>query len=251
MDRLSLCEFTGFNDVAEHDVRWGMLHVEYREKFDNPFLQYVLSLGLETIWDIASTEVYEDRRQLLESRGCPALAFTFLYEGLKEINSYQFNGTVLAPRQVIDVDTDSGPEDAWQWAHDDEEDISWVYEENRQSLRRWGYVLWDRSRLEAVGLFKNRWVDPDDSVDPTMEREENQRQSGYMVNSWDRREDIFFSGGKGWWSRGDESQATWRERKEPSGHTTGTSGSERDKPKSLQEAREMLAMMKLPDLPHS
>jgi hypothetical protein len=84
-----------------------------------------------------------------------------------------------------------------------------------------------------------------------MEQEENQRQSGYIANSWDRREDIFFSGGEGWWSQGDESKVIWQEHKEPSGHRRRTSGSERNKPKSLQEAREMLAMMKLPDLPHS
>ena len=62
-----------FNDVLEHDI-------------DAPYIQDVLSLGLEKAYQIASTETYEDRERLLCSDYSPFPTCFSLYEGLREAN---------------------------------------------------------------------------------------------------------------------------------------------------------------------
>lgn len=232
-----------------------MLRVEYWEKIDSPYIQHVLSLGLETIRDIIIAETYQDRYQLLESKGCPSKMFSFLYEGLGEVHSRREDPSPTQSPVLVEneqdprpfyPELDSGPKDAWYWAHDDEEELGWVYDAQRQNIRQWGYVLWDRSRLEAVGLFESAWNAADESVDASLEDQEDQRQRAYMQNSWDKREQVWLSGGQGWWSWGDESRVEREQSRDPRRKRSGPAGYAILKPNSLKEARDMLAMMKLP-----
>lgn len=181
--------------------------------------------------------------------------FSFLYDGLMKVHSQREDSLPAQDPTLVESEQDprpfypeldSGPEDAWYWAHDDEDELGWVYDVQRQNLRQWGYVLWDKSRLEAVGLFESAWNDSDELVDASLEEQEEQRQRAYMQNSWDQREQVWSSGGHGWWSWGDESRVEWEQGRDPMRKQLGPGCYADLKPNSLEEARDMLAMMKLP-----
>jgi len=226
--------------------------VEYSDNVESPFIQHVLSLGLEKLHHIAMAETYEERCRLLYSHHCPPATDSFLHEGLQYANEQNddiFLGDLTREDETLHVkqpffaDPDSGPEDIWQWAHQGESPANWVYQKNRQRLRQLGYVMWDRSRLEALGIIQEPWEDVDNSVDSLLEEQEAARERAYMENSWEKREQIHMSGGTGWWSWGDQSKVKWRGGAAPGEESSGYSHT---KPDSLQEAQELLSMMKLP-----
>jgi hypothetical protein len=192
-----------------------MLGVQYREKIDSPYIQYVLSLGLEVIWDVITAESYQDRYQLLESKGCPSKMDVFLYGALWQVNvwrEYQHPAedpeSAHVPR-ALSRELDAGPKQAWLWAHRDPDNRAWIYARPWHYDRQWGYVLWDKSRIEAVGLLESPWTAPGPSADMFIDREEDQQERTRMQNSWDQRAKVWSSGGRGWWSWEDESRVEW------------------------------------------
>ncbi|KAK9434900.1 hypothetical protein VB005_09689 [Metarhizium brunneum] len=136
-----------FNDIAEHDIAWGAFRAEYDDKIDSPFIQHVLSRGLKKLLSIILAETYLERHRLLYSRGFPPATDNFLYEGLESANGHNDNVFLesLSPTEEALLfqhsffrDPDSGPRDAWKWAHLEESRAHWVYVEDRDNLRRWG-----------------------------------------------------------------------------------------------------------------
>ena len=55
---------------------------------------------------------------------------------------------------------DSGPREAWEWAYADRRVVDKATRRNRAELRDWGYVFWDRERLDLAGLFRKPFVPP-------------------------------------------------------------------------------------------
>ncbi|RYC56095.1 hypothetical protein CHU98_g10120 [Xylaria longipes] len=241
-----------FNDVAEHDVSWGAWNVDYIFGLDSPWAQYILSLGLQKLCEISSAETYEERYRALDATKCPSVTLSFLHEGFEiasERNNDVFLEDLTPENETLHIkspffkDPDPGPLDAWRWAHLEETRSNWVYQEDRKELREWGYVIWDRVRLEAVGIFDGSWRDMVSARDLTLERQNIGREQAYMQNSWEKREEIRRAGGSGWWSWGDESKVKWKGGVAP---WEKPSIPRIAKPDSLQEARELLSMMKLP-----
>lgn len=226
-----------------------MLRVDYGARIDSPYIQQVLSHGLTTICNVARAETYEDRHRILESKGCPSRMILFLYGGLQHRiwhrDTFLSRNATTGESEFVDprpfhADPDSGPEDAWQWAHAGEAWPSPPYEKDRHSLRRWGYVLWDSARLEANGIFENTWTSHGQTALARIHLEhEWQRED--REKSWERREKIHVSGGRGWWSWRDESRVRWADGKSPG--LEGAVGDAFTLPSSLQEARDMMAMM--------
>ncbi|KAI8625206.1 hypothetical protein F5Y19DRAFT_489879 [Xylariaceae sp. FL1651] len=174
-----------WNDVAEHDK----------------------------LYQITEAETYEERYQLLNDDGPSGTAY-FLYSVNDLVNQktrQHFLGALTPEeesmyiKQPFFADPDSGSEEAWRWAHKGESWKRWVYQPNRDVLRQWGYVMWDRSRLETTGIFEEPWEDTGIPENPHHEEEE-QRQE----DSGARRCQIYNSGGTGWWSWEDESKVKWR-----------------------------------------
>ncbi|KAI0429077.1 hypothetical protein F5Y09DRAFT_311415 [Xylaria sp. FL1042] len=210
-----------FNEVAEHDVHWGAANVEYDNNIDNPYIQSILSRGLEKLYKISRAKTYEDRYRTLDADKSPHVNPDFLYQGLEEEANDSYHHTIfledITPKnerlyiqQPFYTDIDSGPVNAWRWAHIKESWLSWVYQQNRKELRQWGYVMWDQSRLDAVGILRRPWDDTISARDLILEEQEAERQHAYMRNSWIEREWLSMSGGSGWWSWGDHSKLKWR-----------------------------------------
>ncbi|WEW56217.1 hypothetical protein PRK78_001656 [Emydomyces testavorans] len=51
-------------------------------------------------------------------------------------------------------DSDTGPMDAWDWARQSHTYRCLVIDEYPFPLREWGYVMWDRARLDAWGILQ-------------------------------------------------------------------------------------------------
>jgi hypothetical protein len=58
-------------------------------------------------------------------------------------------------------DQDTGPADAWRWAHQDETRLNFVYSDSQIALRSRGYCMWDGVRLDAWNVFQGPWEAPD------------------------------------------------------------------------------------------
>ena len=206
-----------FNDIVEHDVAWGEYSVKYAEDRDSGHIQYFLSLGLEKLHEIATANSYESRYKLIYKKH--PYARQFLFEGLEIAyprTIRPFIGHVLHSYVVKSFfeDPDTGPVDAWSWAHQSEDQISnFVNSKSRRWLREWGYVFWDRTRLEDMGILDSPWRRH--AFPQTLKRNvgnKGNRHPGVRIDlklSWERRQLIFMAGGVGWWSWHDESKVQW------------------------------------------
>lgn len=221
----------------------------YENGIDSGFIQNVLSLGLAKLHQVAEAKTYEERHRLLSSSHPPPFTVSFLHEGLTK-NTNELHDDVFLDDSLAEVimprfaDPDSGPAFAWRWAHRGESWVKWVYQQNRHALRQWGYVMWDQSRLDAIGLFQNPWQDDVKERDSCLDEQEATRQRACMEDSWERKEQIYRSGGTGWWSWGDESMVKWR-----GGGVSGQglSVNATTKPSSLREGDcQMSTMVRLP-----
>ncbi|USP72751.1 hypothetical protein yc1106_00025 [Curvularia clavata] len=217
-----------FNDIAEHDIAWGEFRVEYSDERDSIFIQYLLSLGLETLRRISMAETYEARYGLLIDDAVPHSDFTPTDER-----------THIRPPFFNDPDT--GSPDIWKWAHQDESWANFVNQDNRKTLREWGYVMCDRARMDDYGIFQSRWEPP---YHNDAESKAYIKRCAEMQASWEARSKIFRSGGRGCWSFGDHSKIIWPNRKAP---WKGRFVPAHAIPNSLEETRDAFRLMKLPE----
>jgi hypothetical protein len=128
----------------------------------------MLSLGLVHLHQIVDADSPETRHRLLPRAGDN---WQFMYGALKESNR-SGNGRYLSEYQSWDNErlardhapfaheTDTGPADAWRWAHQNETSASFVYSDEQIALRARGYCMWDRARLDGWAVFQRSWEAP-------------------------------------------------------------------------------------------
>jgi hypothetical protein len=153
------------------NVEWlQFLHEQYGcGNNDKYAIQHQLSRGLAYLRGLIQTWTSEERQVHLEDE--ESLVATFDFLGTRLHSASSGDDRVLAdiqPEEEKDYispplfqDVDSGPEDAWRWAHAAESPGDWVYARRQSPLREWGYVMWDRERLDAWGVFKHAWCPKD------------------------------------------------------------------------------------------
>ncbi|KAI1178887.1 hypothetical protein F4777DRAFT_536063 [Nemania sp. FL0916] len=208
-----------FNEMAERDIQWGVAGVDYIDySLESECGQYYLSLGVKKLCEISFAEGYEEWHRVLDAGSTPS-PIDFLFDGFESHSNDRYSYVWLedlAPeeeklhvKQPFCDDTDPGPVDAWRWAHLDKPKSNWIYDEDNRELREWGYVMWDRSRLEAAGLFQQAREDMPPTRDPVLEKQEAERELAWLRNSQDEREHVSRRGGSGWWGWGDESRVKW------------------------------------------
>ena len=232
--------------------------MEYADEIGSPYGQYVLSLGLEKLLRVAIADTYEERLGLLNSGRGPSVTPDFLHRALEMVNERDdgiylsdFTSVYELPhvKAPYFADTDSGPLDVWRWAHLDETRAQFVYRVDRQILREWGYVMWDRSRLDEIGIFQKDWVPTDDVQNSLLDASETESGRVWMETSFRMRQEIYRAGGRGWWSVGDHSRIEWPNGKPfPPPKPRLGPVYRRIEANSLEEAREALSTMKLPSL---
>lgn len=208
---------TAFNEITDHDVTWGATGIQGAYELDSPYIQHILSLGLAKLHAIAVAKTYDERRRLLY-KPYPAANREFLHEGLVlanepfdgvELSEYQHNGEERVGHLFIPFvhEPDTGPAEAWRWAHQHETRATFIYSKSQKWLRERGYVFWDRSRLETWPMFQLPWEPPDNTA---IEAEtESYRASLSLWEKCPRRAQIYALGGRGWWSSSDESKVIY------------------------------------------
>ena len=240
-----------FNDIADHDIAWAEFSVGYADAIDSDYIQYLMSLGLGYLRQILAAETYVARHKLLYT-DYPMSNCEFLYEGLKLANreddelyfaDYTREEELARIKSMLVAESDTGPSDAWRWVNQDQPYGYFVNSKFHESLREWGYVMWDLARLNQLDVFHKPWETPDTSASANerIQRITDRRES---IN---QRSKIFMAGGRGWWSPGDQSKIVWKYRKDQK--PPGQSRTRRREPrevKSLGEARDFLASLKYP-----
>lgn len=228
-----------FDDVARHDVVWGEHRVPYANGPASTHIQHVLSLGLEALYHVITAKSWEDKRDALCVREMPpGRSLHFLHDPLENLRGEP--AAIISDEGIDDEDLrmmsdqppfcgdgDAGPEKIWMVPR--QRSALAYYEEEHLIHRRWGYVMWDEKRLQALRvlekpLLKEEKPEPGTEIPPVED----------MQKSWDARAAIYERGGRGWWEENNESWVTWPE---PIQETTRPGNSIQKVPTSLQEAK--------------
>jgi len=221
------------------------LRMSYADMSDPGDIEPILARGLSSIHSIVLANTYEDRHQLLYP-DYPQHAANLLYEALNAANErddltyledYTTDDELARIRSPFFQDPDTGPADVWRWAHQEQTCVHFVNTDLRRPLREWAYVMWSRRRLEQMNIFQTPWTEPLELA-PT--HEEVQRRDQREA-SLDRRGEIYWRGGRGWWSFEDESRIIWPDGKGIAGRPL--KGRQKEV-KSLSEAKDFILSLK-------
>ncbi|KAL2210303.1 hypothetical protein CC79DRAFT_1319236 [Sarocladium strictum] len=202
-----------FNDVAEHDIEWGGSHrIEYGTILRLPNLPFLMSMGLENMRKMIQANTYEERYALMRNASTdswPPMWDTLnvprgTWEPAPYAGYFEDETHINIERQVF-VDGDSGPHDVWRWAFADNSSREWEMYCFTDIQRAWGYVLWDKDRIQASGVLNKPWEVQNTVLSP-QEQDEVDLQCLCMVISQRLRRRIHIEGGSGWWDWGDESR---------------------------------------------
>lgn len=192
-----------------------------------------LSYGLHFLFRVDRAESYEQRLQLLKSKGLSSTSH-FLAAYLPNAtpqdicrccppgNSPLADGLVWTREEVETnlsaKDTDgpddlnSGPFDIWWYVNKRSSVHDTVFQGHNTILRRYGYVMCDvleffdkeevRSRVRAARRQN------------VADRDEVNQVRSQMERSWQERAAIYEDGGRGYWSAADVSHITWERAKQ-------------------------------------
>jgi hypothetical protein len=234
-------------------VYWGQCNIDYHqyEEIENYFIQDILSRGLEQLLLIINAESYNERYCTLHAEKSPELRWRFLLYALQDkmvdynvvrLKDFDADEEQLYIRIPFFEELDGGPETVWRWANHWGQPQDFVYDENEHDLRKWGYIFWDLTRTEEIGILRQSpgeqfWGE---SVPP----EELEAAREDKIQAWAAREDIYTRGGRGWWAPGDESKIVWTQKTPPAKRTKTRKRS--PPPASLEHAKDILRTLKLP-----
>lgn len=99
---------------------------------------------------------------------------------------------------------DPGPAEAWKWTHLELASEQFVWSIHCQELRAWGYVMWDKARLDQSGLYSQPFT-----LLPLPDPQDLQRRKDAKIASMIKRRQLWREGAKGWWDEEDQSHITW------------------------------------------
>ncbi|KAI0849753.1 hypothetical protein F5Y00DRAFT_268848 [Daldinia vernicosa] len=135
----------------------------------------------------------------------------FLSHCLKEINKiiphkipHIRDAAAILKAPAFFLDEDYGAEQIWRISLESDPSRHFaIYDESDWPYRECGYVFWDQERLRALGSLKRAWKPAEQPAhNSTVDQEEMQR-------SWNERASIYKRGGRGFWSKDDDTQVVW------------------------------------------
>lgn len=239
--------------MAAHDIYWGTFGVAPALCFCSPALQNLLYQGSIFLESLGKARTYTQQCELFGQDRYPEGTFCSLYRALHDLyyersddqhtvpfnfrkgrafecksflaqqhgpcipdfeDSHHYASTLK--RSFFDA-PDDGSFIIWKWAHKLQPLSKTVINSDNTVLREGGYVMWDRARLDDLGILHDDWrpipralvLNPDAVV-----YNERWRQS------WQERARIYAKGGHGWWDSGDESQISWSKGKKKRGKSS-------------------------------
>ncbi|KAH9884417.1 hypothetical protein F4778DRAFT_762890 [Xylariomycetidae sp. FL2044] len=201
-----------FDDFAAHDVIWGKERTILDLHDKDWHIQYYLVLGLPRILKIATSKSFQDQEKAFRTKDMlVGHWFGFLNDSLMDLALRDANDRPdLFEAAPFFEEKDKGPQSIWRvscfqsgWEDQDHAQLA-IYDDLHWGHRHWGYIMWDRQRLDDIGAFEVPWELQDDRTGAEPTREE-------MQESWRARSEVYDRGGRGWWAPGDESRLEWRE----------------------------------------
>ncbi|KAI9036195.1 uncharacterized protein KD926_002225 [Aspergillus affinis] len=208
-----------FNDIAAHDIEWAFRAVGYSlvepwETAGQPTIMgKVLLQSLMQLKKIITAATYDEQYRLLTPAVTGHVARLPHDEmpvhriGMDEttpLENYRPEDLERFPMLGV-LDPNSGPSQVWIWSHMKMPAPDFVGGVATRELRRAGYVMWDSSRLEAMGFLTNapfRIPPPLDIIFWGQPPEE-------AIQSILKRVRLYLMGARGWWAEDDESQVRW------------------------------------------
>ena len=198
-----------FNDVAAHDVGWGELSVPWVDTFGSGEIWYkegYLLTGLRFILQLCTARTYDERYDLLMSD--QVSEGSFLSDALTPPRMLHNNGVWLERyndeeenlfvKSPFDEDHDSGPAEAWRWAHARCTKDRFYFLEDHRRFRQRGYVMWDLTRLLDWNFFAlpSRALPQERLFNYHPERFEKEDKSNLQRDSFAERTRIWLEGGR-------------------------------------------------------
>lgn len=167
--------------------------------------QGYLEQGLRYVRRIMQAETINDRYNLIQT---PLHGEELLNDSLQHVYSAlctrdQTTGKLL-PDAVESLtpwyaDFEGGPRAAWYWAYTLDQRGDLCGSMSQTPLREWGYVMWDKERLEALVDFSKPWKGRDanecwdEEVDKREEdKEKHRNRARYFVSQNRLSPDYFF-----------------------------------------------------------
>lgn len=190
-----------------------------------------MSSGLASVYRVATAKTYADRHRLLHRRSGPDRNNKFIFWALKRYSSVQSQQDSTRAPFAPGWETDRGPRDAWEWARAGCAPEMEAYRLDRTVLRSWGYVLWDRARLEGISLFKEPFC-------PPLHVHEEHEVDDEFEASWRARQRLASAGKSGYWSAADQSQIEYHPTTPPRRPVAYRRGWPRDGPTFANAKRE-------------
>ncbi|KAM0167930.1 hypothetical protein ACHAPF_011502 [Botrytis cinerea] len=239
----------GFDELVDHDVEWGEYMMNYASFDDPENMEPLIARGLFAVRNMVEAKGYKEIRKSYY-QDYPEYSSNLLDHGLR--NSAHGSGDEwhwlegyskeeedkFIKNPVWYDDEDKGPELVWRWAHQSCGSVDFVLCDKHRFEREWGYVMWDYSRILELGVTESEWERTDDA--------ENNKGSRPSRESMDRREKIYRTGGRGWWSAEDESKVVWPDGCAPWDKPVKPERWDPKDGKSIDEAKDFIKRLKLP-----
>ncbi|KAI0097640.1 hypothetical protein GGR51DRAFT_540579 [Nemania sp. FL0031] len=218
----------GFNEMTAHDVYWGAFRVRPAPWPNDPYVQSLFFKGLVSLESIAKAKTYDRLYELFDygripdhrSRNLYKSLIGFTYKGYDEratVSDYENSRDyALRVKSPYFEEPDDGPFSAWKWAYWSASLRRSVYQWGQAKLCKWGYVMWDRARLDTLSIFRDTWPPP--GFNPYRRCPPDDPwgvADGTWESSWEERSRIYKKQGRGWWNFGDESKIVWAPPKDP------------------------------------
>lgn len=86
---------------------------------------------------------------------------------------------------------DPGPAEAWRWTHFELGNEQFVWSIHCRELRAWGYVMWDKERLDKSDLYTQPFTLP-----PLPDPQDLQRRKDAKIASMMKRRQLWREGAK-------------------------------------------------------
>jgi hypothetical protein len=151
-------------------------------------IETLLLLGLPYLSKVLKSTVPEETFELLKEHIIPSYGHAppFLTEALEAESYGVYYGSAGRRRNLVFDGDEEGKADAgWVRARKDVEveDMEGYFEERDDGVRSWGYVMWDKERLDGWGVLGQRKVE-------TRERGRwvcrgVMRETGRVLPSWE------------------------------------------------------------------
>lgn len=156
-----------FNDVVEpSSIQRLARKARFSKVWSKRNPAYYIPLGLCFLHRFLLANTHGECSRLLSHKSLyreyffsAPLAASFHQSALRHISLESYTEEevrVLIP-QMSAQDDDSGPRDAWRWAHAQCGWRNWYITKERDDLRERGYVMWDSARLVEWGILERGW----------------------------------------------------------------------------------------------